>query len=306
MNRRITAMVAMATALLGLGWSGPAAAEPPWPSGASSAVVGTNAALYVRSAGQTTWTNLGGVLISAPAVAVVGEGPEQVTHYVGIGGNGMLYQRTATTGWRRLTTLEYRCTQVSLTSTGTTWDTTVYGACTAANNAGYAFSFDGSLTRPTVGLLTKISDNGQVFGQMSAQFWQRKPVFTAVGPSYVSDAGEPGNVWAYLDGEWTQSELFSVNPPGADSTGTYEAYQQPDGTIQIWCTEPAFVSYLIPGRGIGAPALTLNDDGSAQIIVTGTNRAIYSQRITCDGTGLSGWTVLSGLTPFGPASAAPL
>ena len=222
-----------------------------------------------------------------------------------IGGNGMLYQRTSTTGWRRLTTLEYRCTQVSITSTGYPWDSTVHGACTASNNAGYAFSFDGSLTQPTVEALTKISANDQVFGKMSAQYWQGKPVFTAIGPSYLSDSGATDNVWAYLDGEWTQSELFSVNPPGADTTGTYEAYQQADGTIQIWCTDPEFFSYRIPGRGIGAPALTLNVDGSAHIIVTGTNRAIYSQRLTCDGTGLSGWTVLSGLTPFGPASAEP-
>ena len=79
MKRRFTAMLTMATAALSFVVAGQAAAEPPWPPGTSSAVFGTKRGWYVRSAGQTSWTHLVGVRISSPAVAIVGEGPEQVT-----------------------------------------------------------------------------------------------------------------------------------------------------------------------------------------------------------------------------------
>ena len=299
---RLALGVVVAIACSVLGFSGSvSAAEPPVPSNTVIAVTGGNHQLYVRKPGDAAWTNLGGLLIEAPGVAAVKVGTSWVTHYVGIGTNGLLYQRTDTTGWRRLTALDYRCTQVSLMAE--MGKTTVFGTCTGPNGAAYVFSFDGAVKAPTV-TLGKASANNQVIGQVNAQRYGENLYLFAQGPAYLTSAGYPGTVWYTVsDGVWYHADVYSQNAPGGDAGGWYELYQQPNDQLYVRCYgESPPLTYFIPGRSVGAPALVLRPDRSAQAFVTGTNGSIYTQRLTCDGSGLNGWTKLSGLSPFGVAA----
>jgi serine acetyltransferase len=55
---------------------------------------------------------------------------------------------------------------------------------------------------------------------------------------------------------------------------------------------------------IGSPAV-VDQDVNAQVFVTGTNGAVYTQTITPDSG--SAWTVIPAKTQFGPAaSQAPM
>ncbi len=63
------------------------------------AVTGLNQALYAKRLSAPNWTNRGGALVAAPAVSNVGP---TLTHYVGIGRNYMLYQRTDTVAPRSM------------------------------------------------------------------------------------------------------------------------------------------------------------------------------------------------------------
>ena len=73
------ATVAAAAALLTGAVAVPAQADVP--QATVLAVTGTNNALYARIAGQPGWTNFGGALASAPAVASWGG----IVHFVGTG-----------------------------------------------------------------------------------------------------------------------------------------------------------------------------------------------------------------------------
>ena len=299
-SHRVTALpVSMLVVLLGMisGLCSPVTAAEP-PAAVSLAVTGTNGALYTRTA-TTGWVNLGGILIDAPAVAHVSP---TLTQYVGIGGNGFLYQRTQATGWRRLTVLDYRCTQVSMIRVP--FSTTIAGACTASNGAAYSFSFDGAQTAPSTAL-TKISDNNQVSGRVAVEFWDGELYYLAVGPDYVVD-GVAGNVWQRYNGAWEAAGLTSVNPPGADDEGWYEAFQQADGTIAISCYADGGSDYVIGGRSIGAPTLVVNADDTAELLVTGTNYGLYRIHLSPDGTANGAWERLSGATPYGPAAVSTL
>lgn len=281
--------------------AGPASADIATPAGQIVAVTGLNGALYVRADGATGWTNLGGVLIEQPAVSVVVGADGPVTHFTGIGSNGYPYQRTLTTGWRRLSPIPFRCSQVwTIPGPGST----VLGTCTAANNAVYGFTFDGSTTAPVVSGMPRLSANGQVSGRVAMEVFGGDRLYLAQGAEFVTDEETPGNHWvSWGDGTWARTQWFSRTPMGADPTGTYEVYQRDPTTINIVCYRGTAQQHTIAGAGIGAASVVLNDDGSAQLYVTGTNRAVYTQRISCGGS-QSGWTSMPAATNYGTTAAS--
>ena len=253
------------------------------------AVTGTNGALYAKHTTEATWRNLGGVLIAAPGVAVVN--PDQ-TQYVGIGSNGYLYQRTDTSDWRRLTTLGYRCTQVSVVLAEDLF--TVYGACTAGNGALYGFSFDGTEDAPVVATLDKLTANSTVVGQVSV-------TNGSAGPAYLfrGATGDVGNIWA-MDGDApTETGDYTTQFPAASNYWNYEVWQA-DGAI-VSAYSYAVDDYVdTPGMSIGSPAVV--DQGpDAQVFITGANGAVYTQTLTP--TSGSAWTVIPAKTNFGPAAS---
>jgi hypothetical protein len=288
----------MATPLM----STPSAAEVTVPAGQIVAVTGLNGALYVRMDGATGWTNLGGVLIEQPSVSVVPGTGGPLTHFTGIGSNGYPYQRTLTTGWRRLSPLGFRCTQLwTIPGPGST----VLGTCTAANNAVYGFSFDGSTPEPVVTEMPRLSANGQVSGRVAIEAFGAESLYLAQGPEFVTDEQTPGNHWvSWGDGRWAQTQWFSRTPMGADPTGTFEVYQRDPTTIDVVCYRATAQQYPVAGAGIGAASVVLNDDGTAQLYVTGTNRAVYTQRLSCGGAGLTGWSSVPAATVYGTTAAS--
>ncbi len=62
-------------------------------------VAGTNHTPYARRSTDPTWLRLGGQVDSAPSVATA---PNGTTYMVARGLNAVLYVRTLTTGWARL------------------------------------------------------------------------------------------------------------------------------------------------------------------------------------------------------------
>jgi hypothetical protein len=91
---------------------------------------------------------------------------------------------------------------------------------------------------------------------------------------------------------------------GADPTGTFEVYQRDPTTIDVVCYRATAQQYPVAGAGIGAASVVLNDDGTAQLYVTGTNRAVYTQRLSCGGAGLTGWSSVPAATVYGTTAAS--
>ncbi len=264
------------------------------------AVTGTNKALYVRHDGDTTWTNLGGALIAAPAVSVVGDGEGgSITHYIGIGANSMLYQRTDTTAWRRLTTLDYKCTQIAIAANPTATD--VVGACTAANKALYTFTFDGSQTAPTVTTLTKRTADNQAFtqGAVSWDFAGVEPLPTVIVKGPGTSQGDTYIITGLTGVGATHYQHASTTGPGASAEGEYEAYQHAGSTMTIVTRDG---HYDIGCASIGNPAIVQNMDGSADLYVTGLNGKTYTRHLTTTASP-GGWTVIDGATSYGTAAA---
>ncbi len=291
MRRARTAIAAvglLAATLVG-GLAAAPAATATIDTSAVVAVTGTNKALYAKHTTAATWTNLGGALVAAPAVTVVS--PE-ITQYIGIGTNNMLYQRTDTTGWRRLTTLDYKCTQIAMALSPVDF-VTISGACTASNGALYTFTFNGDQTAPTVTSLTKVTANNAVVGQASVSYDGFEPVYLFNGPTY-----EGGNVWVLDTTGLFQQGQSSTNGPVVSTPWLFEVYQQSDSTLTV--VGEAGI-YAIPGRSMGNPAVATTLDGHV-LFVTGTNGSVYMTQL--DGEGPTGWTLIPSGTWFGPAASA--
>jgi hypothetical protein len=264
------------------------------------AVTGTNKALYVRHDGDTAWTYLDGALIAAPAVSVVGDGDGgSLTHYIGIGTNSLLYQRTDTTDWRRLTTLDYKCTQIAIAANPASTD--VVGACTASNQALYTFSFDGSQTTPTVTTLTKRTANNQAFtqGAVSWDFSGEEPVPSVIFKGPGTSQGDTYIVTGLTGVGATHHQHASTTGPGASAEGGYEAYQHAGSTMTI--VTPGG-QYDIGCGSVGNPAIVENIDGSADLYVTGLNGKTYTRHLT-ETASPGAWTVIDGATAYGTAAA---
>ncbi len=264
------------------------------------AVTGTNGALYVKHTSAPGWTNLGGILIAAPAVAVV---DADTTHYVGIGSNRMLYQRTDTTGWRRLTEIAYGCSEVTIVLGPDR--TTVQGACTGPNAALYTFTFDGTVDRPVVQVLNKVTANGETIGRVSIGFDGIMPCYLFTGAEYFYGNPDLGihhrNQWI-LDWDglrryYGQTRIVGI---GVSPRRVYEAQQAEDGWLAVESNDGF---YEIPSRTLGSPVLVENPDGTAELFVTGTNGVVYTQHVTP--LSPTSWTTIPSATRYGPAAAAP-
>jgi hypothetical protein len=261
------------------------------------AVTGTNQAMYVRRDTEPGWTNLEGKLIAAPAVARTADG---VVHYLGIGTNNRIYQRTDTTGWRQLTTIAYQCAQITAAAAPT--GSTIVGGCTAgANKALYTFSFDGSQLQPTVAVLTKMTPSDTVFSPAQIAWTAATPatayalfkgVGTSVGDTYRVDIG-PATI--------TAQSHASVRGPAVSAAGHYQAYQKADNTIVVFTPS---THYSLPGQSKGVPAIVEHGDGTADLYVTGTNGQLYNWHLTSTSPGpQTWWTVTPTMTNFGPGAA---
>ena len=293
LNGALLGLMMGVASLCGVGVDPATAAAPESYPKTVVAVTGINGSLYSRTLSDLAWTNLRGYLIASPAVAIAATPAGEIIHYVGIGGNGMLYQRTQTTPWRRLTTLDYRCTEVSVTATT---GNQIRGACTASNQALYSFSFDGSSASPTASLLTKITANGSTFSRATIlPHGSDLPFFWFRGPEY-GEQGSVANIWQVRsDGVMDQYPEWVTVAPVCNQQGAYTcAYQRATGVLTIGVEDSLY--YDIPCISIGSPALT-----PSHVFVTGGNQAIYYQAL--DDNSLA-WTKIPAMTNFGPTAVS--
>lgn len=294
---RATAATVMGASVLAAGGTGAQAAVP---DGVALAVTGANRALYVQTAGSSSWTNLGGQLLSAPAVASWGG----VTHYVGTGTNKTLYHRTNTTGWHRLGPAY--CTDVSATAA----ERRVFLSCRGGNGALYTTDFDATLQRPATPTMTKIG--GSVLGAVPVMMTEFGVMFLARAASYT-EAGETFNTYT-----WTEEFGFQRFYVRCDSTPAmvysmttdFMACQQGAGVVTVeagyYPSEPEesdFNIYDVPGQVINTPALALTGEGTAELFVQGSNGAVYHRGLSVDGPTGAGWTKINSIVIGGVAAA---
>ncbi len=260
------------------------------PEGTVLAVTGTNRALYVRDGGETRWTNLGGQLLSAPAVASWGG----VTHYVATGTNQVLYHRTDTTAWHRLAPAF--CTDVSATAA----DGVVYLSCRGANAALYTAQFDASQQQPAVRALTK--RGGVIQGAAPVVMTNIGPVYHVRGGSYIEGGGEYNTyTWDAVEGFLRYYTWCDGTPAAASSpTHVFFACQQAGGVIAAEALHPVDPSdpggdyewtfYDVPGQGVNTPALAMTGDDTAELFVQSPNGALYHRGLGVTGPTGSSWS----------------
>lgn len=288
------AVVAASTALLAGGLVGTAQAAVP--GGTVLAVTGDNGALYARTAGQASWTNLGGQLLSAPAVASW----NGVTHYIGTGTNRTLYHRTGTTGWHRLGPAY--CTDVSATA----GNGMVHISCRGGNGALYTTEFDARLQLPSTP--TMVKRGGAVHGAVPVVMSVNGPVYFARTNEYTED-GQTANTYTYdTRSGWNRYYTWCDSTPAAAAASTlFFACQSGDGLITAEANyydgaEWAWNFYDVPGQMIDTPALAMTGAETAELFVQGTNRAVYHRGLTIDGPSSGAWTKIDSIVIGGVAA----
>lgn len=291
----VAAALAAAGLVLGGGLSSQAAIDMPLDV--------TVAATGIKGPGYSTpgvapaaWTNLGGVLASAPTVAV----SHGITHYMAVAANGFLYHRTADSGWTRMVPDTFKCAYVSsMVDAGT-----VYLGCTGLNKALYELTFDGSDTAPFVENWTKLGGviDGPAAG-IEGEWYVKGGAFE------VTDGVDTwlNNVY-YFDGAWNRYDIWCDTPPGAASTGNYwtlacGAYVEETPMIYIerWDYNASAwtVTDFVAGATNYAPAVVQSSmDDSVDVVVQGTNGKVYTKKVT--GTASTApWTNLGGSVKYG-------
>lgn len=306
--RGTLALVAAAVALVLIPNSA-AVADVPLPSGTTIAVTGSNRALYVRGPAQLGFSNWGGQLVNAPAIAYT----NGITHVIGIGTNNILYHRTAETGWHRLMPDNYYCTDVSASAD----NGIVYVACRGGNGALYTFQFAGTNQTPFVTTLVKLG--GWFMGAVGVVITDAGPTYYVTGGSYLKDEGGQTyefNVWyRTATGPWNRYDTYCQGPPAVSSTATtyYFACRYTPRQVLVESWRPGgdkgtWVVYALPGSIQGNPALApIGNGNNAQLYVAGTDTRIFTKYVDVEKTTTAlPWTDLGGRTIGGVSASTTL
>lgn len=297
----LAAVVAASTVI-----AGGSAAQAAVPDGVVIAVTGSNKALYVQTAGQANWKNLGGQLATAPAV-VSWNG---VTHYVASGTNQVLYHRTGTTGWHRLA--PGYCTHVTAIAAAGQ----VQVACRGGNAVLYTGTFDATLQSPTIAKL-KAGPGRPILGAAAIiNTYPDVPSYYARGATYLTGHGPDGDTYAntynythrygwqeHRRDEPCQSDMAKAHEPGV----IYEVCQVDDGVIVVdveYSDESGWVRdwYPLAGQISGTPSVVITDYG-AELFVRGSNGAVYHRPIDVWGPLDDRWTKINAVVIGGVAAA---
>lgn len=306
--------VATAAAALGLLLTGGTATQAAVPDVTTTiGVTGINGPLYsTPAAAPAAWTNLGGVLATAPTV-VVSNG---ITHYMAVAVNGFLYHRTATTGWTRMAPDNFKCAYVnSYVEAGV-----ITLGCTGLNRALYVASFDGSQSAPFLTGWTKAGGviDGPAGGAPANGFF-------AIGGQYqfMADTNGDGTVdtpvlgnmynWTAATG-WTRFETWCDTAPAVSNSLSLFVFscgwEYEDGSMTInieQYSHDADKWYFaeIAGATREAPALSATGDGTtADLVVEGLNRRVYTKQLSWQNAGAP-WTNLGGQVKFGVGAGSP-
>lgn len=264
------------------------------PSQFAVAVEGTNGAAYTQSPQLTPgWHSLGGVVIAPPAVIDVPTAAAlSAPEYIATSSNHLLYVRSLSLGWQRLSPSGYCINSPAALLHGTT----LYVACEGKNLAAYF----ATATLPASGLpvlgawqpLGGVLSNGPAIAPVNGVV-----TFFVPGSNhliYQRALGAPG--WSRLSSTVTcnghpAAAEASANPAlGEIGHTTYVACAGAGGAL-IYLAHPDGGAWSAPtslgGVIIAGPAVAATTSGPI-FLVEGTNHGLWMRSLS------SGWASLGG------------
>ncbi|PIE26976.1 MAG: hypothetical protein CSA58_06680 [Micrococcales bacterium] len=264
-------------------------------------VTGLTKNAYMRDPGDRGWTNLGGGMVGAPAVAHV----NGLTHIIAQSRTGYLVHRTQNTGYHPITT-SGRCRNPSAAAAGTR----VTIACIGMNRHGYTLTFDGTQEQPA---LQPLRDIGGGLDSIEVMHADNDPVFAVTGGWYT--AREGGQTWranTYVKDEtqsssWQRLSLPCDGPLASTLSASHWFSSCQTGSamsVLVMDANKTPEVFTVPGRAAGKIGIAPVGDGSKAVLaVQGLDGYIRYRHVTMNGSVQSHWTQLSGAAKGGVAAA---
>lgn len=298
---RKAAVTAAAIAAVIAGSMSPAQAV--LPNDVVVAVAGINGPMYKLT--PTGWLNMGGIIVTAPAVARGGG----LTHYIAMGSNKTLYHRTDSTGWAAMQPTGVQCSHATALATGGT----VYIACTGLNKALYTLSFPASQTNPFPTNLTKLG--GVIDGPAAILNTGAGLRYLVKGGAY--DADDDGiidyNLYTNNGTGWSRWDGYCSTPPGGTQTPDLlvvtcgRSYLDGTRDIAIYTDDGTGVweSYAAGATDYAPAVAATGSTTSALIVLQGTNGAVYTRGVQHQDVGTA-WVKEGGVVKYGVGAATTL
>lgn len=292
--------ITQAVASVGLAAAVAAAIVSPAQAAVPAPVVGATAVTQVGYTYQDGWARQEGKFKTRVAVAISGG----VTHMLGVGLNGYLYHRTASTPWHRIVPDTFKCKDVVAAANGGV----VHVGCTGLNNALYTFTFDAATSTPFVSAGWVKADGMTVQGAITAYPTGDSVLFEVTGDEFIGEDGGVYNQWYWNGTTWGSDDLncsttsaWTQDPSAPWDVIVACGVTHNDGSRAIWVQTSGFAGE-IPGATTEAPAVVIVDDTTSRIFVQGTNGRLYSQDVV-DGDLTGTWTNHGGQIQYGVTAA---
>lgn len=267
------------------------------------AAVGTNHALYVRRSTAAGFTNLGGYLIDAPAVARTADG---TVYYIGSGRNSRLYIRTDRLPWKPLTAAGAICRQPGAVG-GNGW---LGVGCRGSNN--HLLGMAVSVSNGGLPSFQQIpSDLGGIITSGPSVTMDPGLIYQATAPAAAGAA----NVWEYrsFGSTWRPVPHVScTSQPSAsrpfDPRLTFRACRASTGSLGFWTGDSGPVND-VGGAIVGTPGVAGHvTNSSATVYARGTNGQVYLTTVQAwnDGSTFTSepWRSLGGKVLYGVGAVA--
>ena len=239
------------------------------------AVTGTNRRLYHADVPGDGFTDGGGRLLGAPAMARYGK----EVYFVAVGTDRNVYVRTSNITWRVLGPTGTDCSGVSIDIRRSTGAMAV--ACRGANGKLYV-----GRTTVTPGQLPPRIQSfrslggavlfGTLTGVTSSDFY-----FDVVGTDHLVYRWTSGTGFRRLS-----TSLRCYGPLGSDSfSNAGLACRARDGALTVVPDDSNYSAFAtIVGKVVGRPGVAVDEDGTARYYVLGTDDKIYVAGSSRDGT----------------------
>lgn len=262
-------------------------------------VIGSDAALYVnQDAGG--YTDLGGVLISTPAVvAVPVSGAPPVPMYIGIGTDHDVYIRSNTMNWQALSNIALNCqNSIGATVTGAAGSATLTVACEGSDTA--LWYAQGTVTSTALPTLNTWQSLG---GSLTAG-----PAVASVGGGVTFFvAGGGGQIYSRtIAGSWTAMNATCKATPAATSLGStayFACHGSDDALYYATNTGSGWSAFTRAGGTlVSGPAIAVTST-EATIWVEGSDAAVYHTTFVL-GSAITPFVRDGGVVQFGCAGTA--
>lgn len=288
-------------------FSAPAPPAAPAPVPAMVAAQGSDGAAYVYRPDTGSWTGFGGRIVGPPAV--VSAAAPYGLYLVASTSSGLLWSRTASTGWAVAAPANTSCANPDLTYAGTA----LLLACTGSNKALYTARFDTSQPgNPYFAGFTGLGGLLTAGPAVHVNPASATPVYTGVGGSSDSTLAD---LYTRTDAAaWTAINTRCAGHPAVGTRAGSFLYtgcrDSLDGTMHVTISVPGQPGAVFDGSlggalvgGVGVAVAP--DDSAATFFVEGSTGQAYRITVASNGTA-SGWGPLGGAVVGGVrATPAP-